>query len=378
MTKHPAVFIISLTLLVLIVGCLETDSPKTSIPQPPLQKDTPKEQPKIQQPPQQQPSQPEPKPEPEKTEPAPSTPKQTEPNIPEQITPEPEKTEPEKIETPQTKTTKTTLLSADSFNDRFTDFFDTYVNKDGLVDYYTLRRKQSVLKKLLDEFAKLNRKDYNAWSKNDKIAFWINAYNIQMIKIIIDNYPIQSTRYHRVFWPATSIRHIKPWNMIGVKKWDEYKFLVMDEEFVLSEIKKRFFIDEFAEPKIFFALSHASLSGPLMHNKPYYGGTLQQQLDQQIKKNLSSPLALQIDRQKQVVYLSAIFEDSWDGPHFVKNYATNKKFKAQTPITRAVLNFISKYIPAHDVSFLEVGNYNVKYIKYGWRLNETKRTNIQQ
>ena len=271
---------------------------------------------------------------------------------------EPPEVEPVKVEPPKPKPPPTV-----SFHDKCADILENYVDDKGMVDYKTLERKKQELRKLLDEFDELDPNEYNSWPKEDKIAFWLNAYNIQMLKIITDNYPIKSSRILRLFWPPNSIRHIK-----GI--WESYKFIVMDEEFTLSEVERRFFRQEFDEPRIFFAISHASLSSPPLRNEPYYGRKLYEQLDDQVKRFLSDPRGFRIDRNDQTVYLSAILQPTWYGKELISKYGTDKKFKDQEPATRAVLNFATNYISQQDVSFLEVENYSVKYINYDWRLNE--------
>ena len=271
---------------------------------------------------------------------------------------EPSKAEPPKVEPPTPKPVPTV-----SFHDKCANILNNFVDDKAMVDYKMLKRNRLELKTLLDEFDNLDPNEYNSWTKEDKIAFWLNAYNIQMLKIITNNYPIRSSRIRRVFWPPTSIRHIP-----GI--WDKYKFLVMDEQFTLTEIEQRFFRREFGEPRVFLAISHASLSSPPLRNEPYYGHKLYKQLDDQAKRFLSSPLAFRIDRKKQIVYLSAIFQPTWHGSEFISKYGTDKKFKDQQPAVRAVLNFATNYISERDVSFLEVENYSIKYISYDWRLNE--------
>ncbi len=251
-----------------------------------------------------------------------------------------------------------------SFHDKCADILKNYVDDKGMVNYKTLKRKKPELNQLLDEFAKLDPNEYNSWSKEDKIAFWLNAYNIKMLKIITDNYPIESQRILRVLWGPDSIRHID-----GI--WDKYKFIVMDEEFTLKEIEQRFFRKEFDEPRVFFAISYASLSGPPLRNEPYYGYRLYEQLDDQAKKFLSNPLAFRIDRENKIVNLSAIFHPTWYGEEFINKYGTDKKFKDQPPSVRAVLNFATNYISEQDLLFLEKENYSVKYITYNWTLNDS-------
>jgi hypothetical protein len=253
-----------------------------------------------------------------------------------------------------------------SFHDKCAVILKNYVDDKGMVDYKTLKRKKLELNRLLDEFAKLDPREYNSWPKEDKIAFWLNAYNIKMLEIIVENYPIESSRILRIIWPPDSIRHIDK-NIGGISK---QKFIVMDEEFTLKEIEQRFFREEFDEPRAFLAISRASLSSPPLRNEPYYGYRLYEQLDDQAKKFLSSPLAFRIDRKEQRVCLSAIFQPTWYGKEFISKYGTDKKFKDQPPGVRAVLSFASNYISQQDVAFLEVENYSIKYINYNWRLNE--------
>ena len=288
------------------------------------------------------------------------TPTEPEPNEAEPARIELNNVEPVQLE-PNDLKLKPTL----SFHDKFAEVLKTFVDDKGMVDYKTLRRKRTKLKALLQEFDNLDANEYRTWPKEDKIAFWLNAYNIQMLKIITDNYPIQSSRILRLYpgWGPNSILHIK-----GV--WTNYKFLVMDEEFTLAEIDKRFFRKEFDDPRIFFAVCNAGLSSPPLRNEPYYGYKLDEQLDDQAKRFLSSPMAFMIDKEKRSVYLSSLFQSSSYGKEFISKFAIDKKFKEQEPTTRAVLNFITNYVSRDKVSFLEVGNYSVKFMKYDWTIND--------
>jgi hypothetical protein len=257
----------------------------------------------------------------------------------------------------------TVKISPAQFCGLCTDFLGKYVDQQGMVDYRALSRKKLEVAELLDKFKVLNRNDFNSWSKDEKLAFWINGYNLEFIKIILSNYPIESTRVLRIFWPPNSIRHIK-----GI--WDENKFIIMEEEFTLREIETRFLFKEFVEPRVIFAIYYGSASGPPLRNEGYCGANLSAQLDDQVKKFLASGQAFKIDRENQKVLLSSIFSPTWYGRQFIGNYSTDMKFKQQTPEVRAVLNFLTKYISPQEVSFLETGNYTVEFMRYDWTLNE--------
>jgi hypothetical protein len=273
--------------------------------------------------------------------------------------------EPDKVESAKPEPNDLKPVQAVSFHNKCADILKEFVNDNGMVDYKELRRKRLELRALLQEFNKLDRREYESWPREDKIAFWINIYNLQKLRIITDNYPIKpSSRILTIFYRGTnSIRHIE-------EKITGHKFLVMDEEFRFSTIEKLFFRSEFDDPRVFFAISSACMSSPPLRNEPYYGHNLSQQLDEQTERFLSSPLAFSIDREKRKVYLSALFQSSWYGREFIKKFAIDRKFKDQSAETRAVLNFITNYISKEGVTFLETGNYTIKYMTFDWTIND--------
>jgi len=252
-----------------------------------------------------------------------------------------------------------------AFHDKCAALLKEFVDDKGRVDYASLKRKRLELKKVLGEFAALDPNEYKAWPRQDKIALWINASNLQMLDIIVRHYPIEPiSRFHSVIWGPKSVRHIEG-------KWTKFKFMVADEVFTLSEIEQRFFRKEFRDPRVFLALTRASVSSPPLRNEPYYGYKLDEQLDDQARRFLSSPLALKIDRDKGKVYISAIFQKNDYGREFLEKYAIDRKFKGKEPETRAVLNFITNYVPESVKSYLELGNYTVQFIGYNWTINDT-------
>jgi hypothetical protein len=147
----------------------------------------------------------------------------------------------------------------------------------------------------------------------------------------------------------------------------------MDEEFTLSEVERRFFRKTFADPRAFLAITYATRSSPRLRRELYVGDRLEQQLEKQVAGFLADPRGFRIDRQKKVVYLSALFKPSWRGKEFVARYGTDKKFKEREPETRAVLNFITGYLSREDVYFLEVENYAIEYMNFDWRINDTAK-----
>lgn len=281
--------------------------------------------------------------------------------------PEPIAAEPTDQETPPTEEPPPSEPGPlDAFYEDYAEMLRENVLKDGRVDYASLRRQRLRLKRLLSVPDELDPNVYESFSKEDKLAFWINTYNLKMLEIIARNYPIQSSWWLRLTWPPSDIRHIG-----GI--WSDYRFIVMDEEFTLGDVERRLFARLLAEPRAYLATTYATRSSPTLARTPYRGATLEKQLDAQVKAFLAGANGLRIDRDEGIVYLSALFKPTWRGKDFVGQYGTDKKFKAHPPETRAVLNFLTRYISPEDVYYLEVENYTIRYMNFDWRLNDGGR-----
>ena len=257
---------------------------------------------------------------------------------------------------------------ADEFNAAFSPIFENYVDKDGFVDYAKLRRMRLELNSAIDKFSDVKHSEYDKWSREDKIAFWINAYNIFTLKVVVDNYPIKPARYKLLFnYPANSIMHISDF-------WSKDYFNVMGTQYTLREIERDVLLKEFGEARICFAVSYATGSSAPIRNEAFLGSRLNEQLDEQAKKFFAQTNAFEIDAVNETVYISTIFTIfDWHKNAFLGQYGTNKNFREQKPIDRAALNCIKNYISADSAEYLLRKKYVVEYIKYDWILNDQNK-----
>jgi hypothetical protein len=237
----------------------------------------------------------------------------------------------------------------------------TFVDKHGKVDYKTLRAKRRKLIAATRAFSNIDPREYFPWSRNEKIAFWINAYNVLTLKVVIDNYPIKHHPIKILLYPKNSIIHIN-----GV--WTKKYFDVMGIEYTLREIEREILMARFKDPRICFTFSYATLGGALLRNEPYHPDKLDEQLDDQVKKFLATPQGLRFDHQEKVVRLGDIF--NWYKGDFIEKYGDVKKFRDRPAHIQAYLNCIIKYISPDDLKYIESKDYEVKFLKYDWRLNE--------
>lgn len=237
------------------------------------------------------------------------------------------------------------------------------ITPEGLVDYGTLRRKRVDMIAAAKALKDMNPAVLMILSKEEKIAFWINTYNVCTLKLVIDNYPIEPKLY-MIFYPDNSIMQISG-------NWRAKFFEIQGLEYTLEEIEKDFLLDRYKDPRICFALSYASLGGAILRNEPYTAEQLNEQLDDQVRQYLESDRGLQINKRENVIYLSNLFTMHNHKEVFLKSeYAEIKKFRDRKPEEQAWLNFIWNYLPEEDKRYLETASYGIKFMKYEWLLNE--------
>lgn len=75
----------------------------------------------------------------------------------------------------------------------------------GNVHYSKWKEHQAGLDKFLKAIEHLDPKEYESFSRDEKLAFWLNTYNALTIKTVLDYYPIHGTLSQ---YPPDSFRQI--------------------------------------------------------------------------------------------------------------------------------------------------------------------------
>jgi hypothetical protein len=140
----------------------------------------------------------------------------------------------------------------------------------------------------LDEILQLAKKVV-VTKENKEVyqAFWINAYNIAVIKGIIDNYPIQSPLDKNGFFDKTTYE-------LGGKK------------ITLNDIENKMLRMNFEDARVHFVLVCGAKGCPPLIPEAYTPEKLEQQVNKQTIKALNNDLFIQVSKKK--VALSEIFK----------------------------------------------------------------------
>ncbi len=216
--------------------------------------------------------------------------------------------------------------STEAFNHNlWNDLLQKHVSNQGNVNYKGFKEDRTQLKAYLDELASNLPKE--SWTKDDKMAYWINVYNAYTVKLILDNYP------------TTSIKDIKD-------PWGQRFFKLGSKWYNLNEVEHQI-LRKMGDARIHFAIVCASVSCPTLENKAFTATDLDKQLTVAAKRFLLDETKNNISEDK--VKLSKIFK--W----FAKDFKQNS----------SLASFLSKYSGV-DIS----EKVKISYNTYDWNLNE--------
>ncbi len=180
--------------------------------------------------------------------------------------------------------------------------------------------------------------------REEKIAFWINVYNIAAMKTIVDDYPVDSIRSRKINW-------------LGLP-WDRKAITVGGKEFSLAQVENDILMGLFQELRIHFGINCASVSCVNLRPEPYRGGVLYGQLEDQARQFLADPQkGFRLDREKRIVFLSQIFKFA------------RKDFDR---LGGGPLNFILPFLNPADREWIGREKVTQEYLDYDWRLNDRR------
>lgn len=213
------------------------------------------------------------------------------------------------------------------FFNKTNDFLKANV-KDGKVDYAGIHSNQDDLNELLNIAVAIDV------SKNDAEnyqAFWINSYNLSVIKGIIDHYPTKSPLNHSGFFDKTTYK-------LGGKN------------ITLNDIEHKLLRAQFKDPRYHFVLVCGAIGCPPLINEAYLPNTLDKQLSTQTSLAMNGDYFIKVNEKKKRVEGSEILK--WYKEDFTMNGTSEIDF---------INLYRTKKIP---------DNYKLTYSIYNWNINK--------
>ncbi len=222
-----------------------------------------------------------------------------------------------------------------------TEVLETHVH-GARVDYPALKQSPDKLNGYLDTLAAVTRSEYDAWNREQQMAFLINIYNAATLKLIIDNYPVSGIRRIGGLFGLGS-----PWKMDIVR--------MFGEKVTLDHVEHEVLRPDFKEPRIHFAVNCASIGCPDLRKEAFRAADLENQLEEQTKAFLRDRTRNRLDIENRTLHLSRIFD--WYEEDFVE-------------ASGSVANFVAPYFTERERAFIEQGDIRIRHTRYDWDLND--------
>jgi Protein of unknown function, DUF547 len=206
-------------------------------------------------------------------------------------------------------------------------------------------------KKTLDDLRRqMGTVDVQSLSRQDQLAYWINLYNINVVGVVVDNYPVES------------IRDLSTDPIIRLNVFKKPSVQTKKGAISLNDVENEKVREGFKDPRIHFAINCAAKSCPPIRTEPYEGAKINDQLDDQVRKFLNGPHGARLakDGGELVVHVTKIMDwfsddfNKWAGGPvaFLKRYVSNDKRKMMDAAGNQI---------------------DLKFDDYDWKLNDASK-----
>lgn len=235
-----------------------------------------------------------------------------------------------------------------------------FVNEQGMVDYVALRVYRGDLETYYKQLSFYSPDSHPQLfpTDADKLAYWLNAYNASVLKIVLTYYPVGS---------VGDISGGMPSNFLIPKSgfFVGHRILLGGDTFSLYGLENHVIRGRFKDPRVHFALNCASRGCPALRNEVFSGERLEEQLEQATRRFFAEDRNLLVDHDAQTVYLSSLL--SWYKRDFLD------WLERTDPESEAsLLAYAELYAPVEKSSDLAMAQeYEVEFVDYDWRLNDS-------
>lgn len=236
------------------------------------------------------------------------------------------------------------------------------VNEAGRVDYTALKNNPEDIEayyQLISLYSPDSHPELFP-TEQDRLAYWINAYNAAVIKTVLTYYPI------------SGIEEVTPPAPLFFLP-DKTGFFVFQRPTFGGVTTSLYYLENsvirerFPEPRVHFALNCASKGCPRLPNSAFTGMHLDDQLDREARRFFAEERNLKIDDETKTIFLSSILD--WYRDDFVDWYQSRYPNKEAT-----LIDYVALYIPEDKAHQLKTAaaNYAVEFVPYDWNLNDQR------
>jgi hypothetical protein len=227
------------------------------------------------------------------------------------------------------------------------------------VSYAGLKQDRQALQAYLARLSAVTPAEFAGWTRDQRLAFLIDAYNAFTVELILTRYPeLKSIRDF-----GTVIHE----GLMLNSPWKKSFFSLLGKEQSLDGIEHGMIRPPGAydDPRIHMAVNCASIGCPALRPEAYTADQLDAQLDDQVVRFLSDKTRNRYDPDRQALEVSKIFD--WYGKDFARGYrgiATLPDFFARHATELADR--------PQDQAVVRERKARIRFLDYDWTLNDRR------
>jgi uncharacterized protein DUF547 len=169
----------------------------------------------------------------------------------------------------------------DARRKNFDQILDLYV-RDGEVYYRALKLERAKL----DGFVSaIGSESIDKRTREERLAFWLNAYNALVLRTVIDHYPIQGKSAD---YPAKSIRQVPG-------AFERLPHRVAGRTLTLDQIEQTI-LPEFRDPRVYLALGRGAASSGRLRSEAFAPQNIDAQLTEAAAECVTRARCFNLDR----------------------------------------------------------------------------------
>lgn len=221
------------------------------------------------------------------------------------------------------------------------------------VRYAAIQADPKALRSYLASVSAVTPQEYAGWSRDDRLAFLINAYNAFTIDLVLTRYP--------------ELKSIKEVGSVFQSPWKRKFFTLLGEQRSLDDVEHGLIRagGVFDDPRIHVAVVCASVGCPMLRDEAWVGERIGTQLDDAMRRFLSDRSRNRFDAQSGTLSVSKLFDwyhaDFELGHQGIDSLPTlfirHAEVLGRTPAARAELR---------------AGRFKIGYLDYDWSLNDAR------
>jgi Protein of unknown function, DUF547 len=219
-------------------------------------------------------------------------------------------------------------------------------NKQSRVDYAAFAKDRAELKKVLDALSAVPKAEFDAWPKDQRMAFLINAYNAFTVEVILTKYP--------------DLKSIKELGSFNRGPWKNEFFTLLGEKHHLDWIEHEQLRPLYGDPRVHAAVNCASIGCPALRNEAFTAAKLDAQLEDGMMRFLGDRTRNRVADGK--LQVNAIFK--WFKEDFEKG---QKGFsKVEDVFAKYATQLSDK---PEEQAAVKAKSLPISHLDYDWSLN---------